>query len=89
MVIYLEEGTYYYGGHAWAAALADGKWVIEDPTNGNFYPMNPANAYAADLQTTWISPAVFEKDGFVLDFHEVHLNVAVGEIARPHSHCAL
>lgn len=70
------KGTYYYGGHAWAAALADGKWVIEDPTNGNFYPLNPADAYAADLQTTWISPAVFEKDGFVLDFHEVHLNVA-------------
>jgi len=69
-------GTYYYGGHAWAAALVDGKWIIEDPTNGNFYPMNPADAYAADLQTTWISPAAFEKDGFVLDFHEVHLNVA-------------
>ena len=70
------KGTYYYGGHAWAAALVDGKWIIEDPTNGNFYPMNPADAYAADLQTTWISPAAFEKDGFVLDFHEVHLNVA-------------
>ena len=28
------------------------------------------------MQTTWISPAAFEKDGFVLDFHEVHLNVA-------------
>lgn len=83
------KGTYYYGGHAWAAALADGKWVIEDPTNGNFYPMNPADAYAADLQTTWISPAVFEKDGFVLDFHEVHLNVAEVKSQVPISQCLI
>ena len=25
------KGTYYYGGHAWAAALVDGKWIIEIP----------------------------------------------------------
>lgn len=64
------------GGHAWAAALADGKWIIEDPTNGNFYPIAPTEKYAGDLQTHWISPAAFEKDGLVFDYFEKMLNVA-------------
>lgn len=64
------------GGHAWAAALADGKWIIEDPTNGNFYPISSTEKYAGDLQTHWISPAAFEKDGLVFDYFEKMLNVA-------------
>ncbi len=64
------------GGHAWAAAFADGKWIIEDPTNGNFYPITPTEKYAADLRAQWISPAVFEKEGLVFDYFEKMLNVA-------------
>ena len=64
------------GGHAWAAALADGKWIIEDPTNGNFYPISSTEKYAGNLQTHWISPAAFEKDGLVFDYFEKMLNVA-------------
>ena len=64
------------GGHAWAAALADGKWIIEDPTNGNFYPIAPTEKYAADLRAQWISPAAFEKEGLVFDYYEKMLNVA-------------
>ena len=64
------------GGHAWAAALADGKWILEDPTNGNFYPIVPTEKYAADLRAQWISPAAFEKEGLVFDYYEKMLNVA-------------
>lgn len=73
----------FLGGHAWAAAFADGEWTIEDPTNNKFYSLRPVGAYAATLQTTLVSPALFETDEVVLDFYEVHLNVAQVKSREP------
>lgn len=81
--MYSREGTQFLGGHAWTAAFADGQWFIEDPTNNQYFPLRPAGAYVASLQTTMVAPALFETNDVVLDFHEVHLNVAQVKSREP------
>jgi len=41
----LFQGDVYLGAHAWDYVYADGKWNVNDPTNGGFFEMDKVDTY--------------------------------------------
>ena len=71
----LFQGDVYLGAHAWDYVYADGKWYVNDPTNGGFFEMDKVDTYK-HLQPLRTDIEVFEDDQFGYDFFQGHLNVS-------------
>lgn len=71
----LFQGDVYLGAHAWDYVYADGKWYVNDPTNGGFFEMDKIDTYK-HLQPLRTDIEVFEDDQFGYDFFQGHLNVS-------------
>lgn len=71
----LFQGDVYLGAHAWDYVYADGKWYVNDPTNGGFFEMDKVDSYK-HLVPLRTDIEVFEDDQFGYDFYQGHLNVS-------------
>jgi len=71
----LFQGNEYLGAHAWDYTYADGKWYVNDPTNGGFYEIDKVDTYK-HLVPLRTDIEVFEDDQFGYDFYQGHLNVS-------------
>lgn len=70
----LFQGEMYLGAHAWNYVYADGKWLVDYPTNDGSWPMDKLDGHK-HLRPLRTDIELFEDERFAYDFYEGRLNV--------------